>query len=63
MEPDIESINGLERDTAMLMKIMRWCNSVSDKQQKVKIRLKLMRRTLSLLKMYSSSNENELYFK
>jgi hypothetical protein len=39
---------------------MRLFNSVSSKQQEVEIRFELMRRTLSLLKMYSSSNDNEL---
>ncbi|CAF3502703.1 unnamed protein product [Rotaria socialis] len=60
MEPEIESITGLERDTETFMKIMRLFNSVSGKQQEVEIRFELMRRTLSLLKIYSSSNENEL---
>ena len=59
MEPEIESISGLERDTETFMKIMRLFNSVSGKQQEVEIRFELMRRTLSLLKTYSSSNENE----
>lgn len=59
MEPEIESISGLERDTETFMKIMRLFNSVSGKQQEVEIRFELMRRTLSLLKSYSSSNENE----
>jgi predicted metal-dependent hydrolase len=59
MEPEIESISGLERDTETFMKIMRLFNSVSGKQQEVEIRFELMRRTLSLLKMYSSSNETE----
>jgi len=60
MEPEIESISGLERDTETFMKIMRLFNSVSGKQHEVEIRFELMRRTLSLLKMYSSSNENEI---
>jgi hypothetical protein len=60
MEPEIESISGLERDTETFMKIMRLFNSVSGKQQEVEIRFELMRRTLSLLKSYSSSNENEI---
>ncbi|CAF5145411.1 unnamed protein product, partial [Rotaria sp. Silwood1] len=60
MEPEIESISGLERDTETFMKIMRLFNSVSGKQQEVEIRFELMRRTLSLLKMYSSSNEDEI---
>ncbi|CAF1586293.1 unnamed protein product, partial [Rotaria sordida] len=38
---------------------MRLFNSVSSKQQEVEIRFELMRRTLSLLKMYSSSNKSE----
>ncbi|CAF1477023.1 unnamed protein product, partial [Rotaria sordida] len=59
MEPEIESITGLERDTETFMKIMRLFNSVSSKQQEVEIRFELMRRTLSLLKMYSSSNKSE----
>jgi hypothetical protein len=60
MEPEIESISGLERDTETFMKIMRLFNSVSGKQQEVEIRFELMRRTLSLLKIYSSSNDNEM---
>ncbi|UJR11505.1 hypothetical protein I4U23_015686 [Adineta vaga] len=60
MEPEIESITGLERDTETFMKIMRLFNSVSGKQHEVEIRFELMRRTLSLLKIYSSSNEHEL---
>ena len=59
MEPEIESISGNERDTDTFMKIMRLFNSVSGKQQEVEIRFELMRRTLSLLKIYSSSDENE----
>ncbi|CAF3094326.1 unnamed protein product, partial [Rotaria sp. Silwood2] len=59
MEPEIESISGSERDTETFMKIMRLFNSVSGKQQEVEIRFELMRRTLSLLKIYSSSNEYE----
>ncbi len=60
MEQKIESISGAERDTETFMKIMRLFNSVSGKQQEVEIRFELMRRTLSLLKIYSSSNETEL---
>jgi len=60
MEPEIESISGLERDTETFMKIMRLFNSVSGKQQEVEIRFELMRRTLSLLKSSSTSNENQL---
>ncbi|CAF3998412.1 unnamed protein product, partial [Rotaria sp. Silwood1] len=39
---------------------MRLINSVSGKQQEVEILFELMSRTLSLLKMYSSSNEDEI---
>lgn len=60
MEPEIESISGLERDTETFMKIMRLFNSVSGKQFEVELRFELMRRTLALLKIYSSSNEHEL---
>jgi hypothetical protein len=59
MEPEIESITGLERDTVTFMKIMRLFNSVSGKQQEVEIRFELMRRTLSLLELYSASRESE----
>ncbi|CAF0810777.1 unnamed protein product, partial [Didymodactylos carnosus] len=60
MEPEIESITGLERDTATFMKIMRLFNSVSSKQQEVEVKFELMRRTLSILKTYSPSDTTEL---
>ena len=59
MEPEVESITGLERDTETFMKIMRLFNSLSTQQQEFEIRFELMRRTLSLLKIYSSWNENQ----
>ena len=59
MEPEIESITGLERDTETFMKIMRLFNSVSGKQQEVEIAFELMRRTISLLKISSSTTSNE----
>jgi ribonuclease BN (tRNA processing enzyme) len=59
MEPEIESITGLERDTETFMKIMRLFNAVSSKQQEVEIAFELKRRTIHLLKLNSSSNEQQ----
>jgi hypothetical protein len=60
MEPDIENINGEERDTVTFMKIMRMFNEVSSKQQEMEIKFELIRKTLLLLKKYHRYDASEL---
>ena len=53
VEPQVDSITGLERDTASFMRLMRVFNKISAEQAVTQNKFTIMNKAVDILKLYS----------